>query len=113
MVYGVYSNSDLVHWSPAKIFQDEIKVRQLTRSSYNGVKVNYSHTNRSSVRSHKSTAFLGPLPISTEVILGPPFCRLRRNFGVSCDVDVHSHSTLKFDFSDISNTLNKGWKNAV
>lgn len=65
MVYGVYSNSDLVHWSPAKIFQDEIKVRQLTRSSYNGVKVNYSHTNRSSVRSHKPTAFLGPLPIST------------------------------------------------
>jgi hypothetical protein len=26
MIYGVYSNSDLVHWSPAKIFQDEIKV---------------------------------------------------------------------------------------
>ncbi|PPQ87681.1 hypothetical protein CVT25_011448 [Psilocybe cyanescens] len=26
MVYGVYSNSDLVHWSPAKIFQDEIKI---------------------------------------------------------------------------------------
>ena len=26
MIYGVYSNSDLVHWSPAKIFQNEIKV---------------------------------------------------------------------------------------
>ncbi|KDR72585.1 hypothetical protein GALMADRAFT_270560 [Galerina marginata CBS 339.88] len=26
MIYGVYSNSDLVHWSPAKIFQDEIKI---------------------------------------------------------------------------------------
>ncbi len=43
MVYGVYSNSDLVHWSPAKIFQDEIKVRQLTHSSYEGVKAN-NHT---------------------------------------------------------------------
>lgn len=27
MIYGVYANSDLVHWSPAKIFQNEIKVR--------------------------------------------------------------------------------------
>ncbi|KAF8899769.1 chaperonin 10-like protein [Gymnopilus junonius] len=26
MIYGVYSNSDQVHWSPAKIFQDEIKI---------------------------------------------------------------------------------------
>ena len=26
MIYGVYSNSDLVHWYPAKIFQSEIKV---------------------------------------------------------------------------------------
>jgi len=26
MIYDVYSNSDLVHWSPAKIFQDEIKI---------------------------------------------------------------------------------------
>jgi len=26
MIYGVYANSDLVHWSPAKIFQNEIKV---------------------------------------------------------------------------------------
>jgi len=26
MIYGVYSNSDLVHWSPTKIFQDEIKI---------------------------------------------------------------------------------------
>jgi D-arabinitol dehydrogenase (NADP+) len=25
MIYGVYSRIDLVHWSPAKIFQDEIK----------------------------------------------------------------------------------------
>jgi len=25
MIYGVYSRKDLVHWSPAKIFQDEIK----------------------------------------------------------------------------------------
>lgn len=28
MIYGVYSKNDLVHWSPAKIFQDEIKVRE-------------------------------------------------------------------------------------
>jgi len=26
MIYGVYANSDLVHWSPAKIFQNEIKI---------------------------------------------------------------------------------------
>ncbi|KAF5318865.1 hypothetical protein D9619_010707 [Psilocybe cf. subviscida] len=26
MIYGVYANSDLVHWSPTKIFQDEIKI---------------------------------------------------------------------------------------
>lgn len=43
MVYGVYSNSDLVHWSPAKIFQDEIKVRELAQSSHKDVKLNY-HT---------------------------------------------------------------------
>jgi len=26
MIYGVYSNSDRVHWPPSKIFGDEIKV---------------------------------------------------------------------------------------
>ncbi|PPR02219.1 hypothetical protein CVT26_012111 [Gymnopilus dilepis] len=26
MIYGVYANSDRVHWSPAKIFGDEIKI---------------------------------------------------------------------------------------
>ncbi|CAA7268363.1 unnamed protein product [Cyclocybe aegerita] len=26
MIYGVYAKSDVVHWSPAKIFQDEIKI---------------------------------------------------------------------------------------
>ncbi|KAF8157007.1 chaperonin 10-like protein [Crassisporium funariophilum] len=26
MIYGVYGNKDLVHWSPTKIFQDEIKI---------------------------------------------------------------------------------------
>lgn len=26
MVYGVYDNSALVHWSPSKIFVDEIRV---------------------------------------------------------------------------------------
>jgi len=26
MIYGVYANSDLVHWSPTRIFQDEIKI---------------------------------------------------------------------------------------
>ncbi|KAG7097595.1 hypothetical protein E1B28_004931 [Marasmius oreades] len=26
MIYGVYANSDLVHWSPSKIFGDEIKI---------------------------------------------------------------------------------------
>lgn len=29
MVYGVYDNAARVHWSPAKIFQDEIQVRPL------------------------------------------------------------------------------------
>ena len=29
MVYGVYSNDARVHWSPSKIFSDEIRVRQL------------------------------------------------------------------------------------
>lgn len=28
MVYGVYANTALVHWSPAKIFGDEIRVCQ-------------------------------------------------------------------------------------
>jgi len=27
MVYGVYARSAMVHWSPAKIFGDEIRVR--------------------------------------------------------------------------------------
>jgi threonine dehydrogenase-like Zn-dependent dehydrogenase len=27
MVYGVYANEALVHWPPAKIFGDEIRVR--------------------------------------------------------------------------------------
>lgn len=27
MIYGVYENKALVHWPPARIFQDEIKVR--------------------------------------------------------------------------------------
>jgi len=26
MIYGVYANSDIVHWSPAKIFQNEIRI---------------------------------------------------------------------------------------
>lgn len=29
MVYGVYDNAARVHWSPYKIFQDEIQVRML------------------------------------------------------------------------------------
>jgi len=75
MIYGVYSNSDLVHWSPAKIFQDEIKVSKfidaevaneparitlLTRFTL------YSSSYiRSLVHLRRLTAFHGPWPIWT------------------------------------------------
>jgi D-arabinitol dehydrogenase (NADP+) len=29
MIYGVYSNSSLVHWAPSKIFSDEINVSSI------------------------------------------------------------------------------------
>jgi len=73
MIYGVYSNSDLVHWSPAKIFQDEIKVSFIgARVANEPARITlltrftlYSSYIRSSVHLRRLTAFHGPWPIWT------------------------------------------------
>lgn len=76
MIYGVYSNSDLVHWSPTKIFQDEIKVSFIdTEIASEPARIRialltrftlYSPSYiRSLVHLRRLTAFHGPWPIWT------------------------------------------------
>ena len=84
MIYGVYANSDRVHWSPAKIFGDEIKVRIRTPVcviGYIGVHIHYLFTQiiGSFAQTHcfpRAVAYLDSGKIKVKGMVSLPYHRI-------------------------------------